>query len=320
MTKKREPSNAARWHGKPYHSFSDYLRDKYNCRVLKIPINAGLSCPNRDGAVGSSGCVFCPPDGSASPGMLASMTIPEQIATAKMNFKRSDAATKYIAYFQAFTNTYGPLTLLKQLYDLAAAQDDVIGLMIGTRPDCLPDAVLDLVCSYRRPGFELWLEIGMQSSHDKSLEFLRRGHTNGDTISAITRAAIRNIPVCVHLILGIPGETWNDMMATASLLQGLPVSGIKFHHLHIIRNTALAEIFDAGLMNPLTLRDYVSVLCDFIERISPDVTVHRLMGDREESSLVAPRWGLHKGTVHKAIEDEFRRRATHQGFLYDRQR
>ncbi len=317
MTQERDPCKAGSWFGKPYYSFSDYLWNKYNCRVLKIPINAGLSCPIRDGTAGVDGCVFCSEDGSASPGMTAGTPISGQIDLAKKNFKRSDADTKYIAYFQAFTNTYGPLLLLKSLYDQAVEREEVTGLMIGTRPDCLQDETLDLVASYRKPGFELWLEIGMQSCHDKSLEFLRRGHTNDVTVDAVHRASMRDIPVCVHLILGIPGESWHDMMATAILLRTMPVRGIKFHHLHVIRGTALEEPFRTGLLKTLTMSEYVSTLCDFIERVSPEILIHRLSGDREENTLVAPRWGLHKGTVIKAVEDEFRRRGTFQGFLFD---
>ena len=168
-----------------------------------------------------------------------------------------------------------------------------------------------------KPGFEVWLEIGMQSSHDKSLEFLRRGHTNGVTVDAVSRAAMRGIPVCVHLILGIPGESWQDMMATAISLRSMAVRGIKFHHLHVISGTTLEGMYRSGLMAPLSMNEYVSAVCDFIERVSPDILIHRLMGDREENTLVAPRWGLHKGTVIKAIEGEFLRRGSFQGILYD---
>lgn len=317
MTRKTERCNEHGPDGKPYNSFSDYLWNKYNCRVLKIPINADLSCPNRDGTIAGSGCIFCSEDGSATPGMSGTMSIPDQIERARGNFKRADASTRYIAYFQAYTNTYAPLPRLKELYDLAVGQRDIIGLMIGTRPDCLPDEVLDMVSSYARPGFELWLEIGMQTCHDKSLALLRRGHSHGETAGAVMRAAARRIPVCVHLILGIPGETWGDMMETARTLRGLPVSGVKFHHLHVIRGTGLEEWYRDGRMKPLSQNEYVSLLCDFIERIPPGVLIHRLMGDREETTLVAPRWGLFKGTVHKAIENEFQRRGTCQGFLED---
>ena len=320
MTQKNDPSKAPAWPGRPYNYFSDYLREKYRCRVLKIPIHAGLTCPNRDGTSGDEGCIFCSEEGSATPGVDSGASIPEQMATAKNNFKRSDSGTKYIAYFQAFSNTYAPLTRLKSLYDLAVSQEDIIGLMVGTRPDCCPDEVLDLLASYRRPGFELWLELGLQTIHDRSLGLLRRGHTGADSRSAVSRAAERGIPVCAHIILGIPGESWKDMMITAGALRDLPLRGIKFHHLHIIRGTELERMFIAGTISVLSLREYVSLLCDFMERIPAEMLIHRLMGDREENTLVAPRWGLHKGTVMKAIDDEFMRRGTWQGFLCDETR
>ncbi len=300
---------------KPYHYFSDYLRDEYRCRVLKLPLNAGLSCPNRDGTLGESGCVYCSFDGSASPGMSGSGSLPEQIAFAKKKIKRYDAGTKYIAYFQAFTNTNADPSLLKNLYDQAVREKDIIGLMIGTRPDCLPDETLDLIASYRKNGFELWLEIGMQTIHDRSLEFLGRCHTNAATTDAVVRSAARGIPVCVHLILGIPGESWSDMMATAETVRDMPVKGVKFHQLHVIRGTRLEELFHSGRVTLLSQNEYVSILCDFIERISRGILIHRFMGDREENTLVAPLWGLRKGTVIKAIDEEFRRRGTYQGFL-----
>jgi radical SAM protein (TIGR01212 family) len=315
MIQKKDPCKITSWYGKPYYYLSDYLRDAHCCRVLKLPINANLSCPNRDGTLNAAGCIFCSEDGSSSPGINRSDSVPEQIASAKKKFKRSDADTKYIAYFQAFTNTFAPPAHLKMLYDQAVQQKDIVGLMIGTRPDCLPDETLDLIASYKKKGFELWIEIGMQTIHDRSLEFLLRCHTNAATIDAIERAAGRDIPVCVHLILGITGESWNDMMATANSLQKLPIRGVKFHHLHVIHGTHLETLFRAGQVAPLSQNEYVSILCDFIERISPDILIHRLMGDREEATLVAPLWGLRKGTVMKAIDDEFIRRGTYQGFF-----
>ncbi|OHD70131.1 MAG: TIGR01212 family radical SAM protein [Spirochaetes bacterium RBG_16_49_21] len=315
MTPRTEPCKIGNWFGKPYFHFSDYLRDTYRCRVLKLPINANLSCPNR-GAM-NSGCIFCSEDGSASPGIGGRTSIPEQMESARKNFKRIDAGTRFIAYFQAYTNTYAPPAQLKRLYDQAVRQRDVIGLMIGTRPDCLPDQTLDLIASYQKDGFELWLEIGMQTIHDKSLEFLRRGHSSSATMNAVERAVRKNIPVCVHLILGITGEDWKEMMDTADALSQMPVRGVKFHHLHVIQGTQLEKLFRAGEVKPLSQREYVSILCDFIERLPSSILIHRLMGDREESTLVAPRWSLNKGTVIKAIEDEFARRGTFQGFLYN---
>ncbi|MBN2079122.1 MAG: TIGR01212 family radical SAM protein [Spirochaetes bacterium] len=317
MTRKRDPSDPGDCAAKPYRSFGDHLLQTYGRRVLKIPINANLSCPNREGNTGGHGCIFCSGDGSASPGTDGTTRLEQQIESAKKNFKRAGPGTGYIAYFQAYTNTYASPDELKHLYDRALSSPGMMGLMIGTRPDCLPDDVLDLIASYMRPGFELWLEIGMQSAHDRSLELLRRRHSLADTIDAVRRSNLRGIPVCAHLILGIPGETWNDMMDTAIFLRSMPLKGLKLHHLHVIRGTPLEEWYRDGRMVPLSLKEYASLLCDFLERVSPDIIIHRLMGDRDEETLIAPHWSLRKGTAIKAIEEEFRRRDTYQGFLFD---
>jgi len=303
--------------GKPLNLFGDYLWAEYNCRVLKLPINAGLSCPNRDGTFGTSGCTFCAEDGSAAPTTGSSPSIIEQMRFARSSFKRSDAETRYIAYFQAYTNTHAPVPVLRSLYDSALSDKDIIGLMIGTRPDCLPDDVLDLIASYRKKDFELWLEIGMQTMHNRSLDYLNRRHSHGSTVDAVMRAARKQIPVCVHVILGIPGESWQDMMDTAEEISSMPVMGVKIHHMHVIRGTRLEELYNRGDFKTLSLREYVSCVCDFIERLRPDIILHRLMGDRESGTLVSPLWSLRKGTVIQSIEDEFKRRGTFQGFMVD---
>jgi uncharacterized protein len=285
--------------------------------VLKLPIDAGFTCPNKDGTAGTSGCIFCAEDGSASPTVRVSQNIEEQMSNARNSFRRSEADTKYIAYFQAFTNTYSDTQNLKYLYDKAVSVSDVVGLMIATRPDCLSDDVLDLISGYKKEGFELHLEIGMQTMHDKSLLFLNRGHTHEQTRDAVSRAHKRGIPVCLHIILGIPGESWNDMMATAKEVSALPVSGVKIHHLHVIKGTKLEEYYNQERAGVLDFKEYVSLICDFLERLRPDILIHRLLGDRNINSLIAPEWAIHKGTVIKAIEEEFARRCTRQGFLLE---
>ncbi|HSV98473.1 MAG TPA: TIGR01212 family radical SAM protein [Spirochaetota bacterium] len=299
-----------------YNFFGDYLWNTYGARVLKLPIDAGFTCPNRDGTTGDSGCVFCSEEGSASPTALRAKGIREQMENARRSFHRSEAETRYIAYFQAFTNTYAPVERLRKLYDTALAGEGVMGLMIATRPDCLGDDVLDLVASYARPGFELWLEVGMQTMHGHSLEFLRRGHTHSVTRDAVLRAARRGIAVCAHIILGIPGESWEDMMATAVEVSALPVRGVKIHHLHVIAGTELERLYRASDFYLPSLGEYVSTVCDFLERLRPCILIHRLLGDRAPATLVAPAWGLHKGTVLGAIDEEFGRRVTRQGFLW----
>lgn len=308
--------NPGRWSGKPYNFFGDYLQNRYSCRVLKLPINAGLSCPNRDGTTGSEGCIFCCEEGSASPTTSGIDSITLQMQNAINTFRRSDRNTRYIAYFQAFTNTYGTVHLLEKLYDEAVNFPGITGLMIGTRPDCIDNSVLDLIQKYKKDRFELWIELGVQSMNNKSLNFLKRGHSAEKSIEAIELISGYDISICVHVILGIPGESWNDMMYTADKISSLPVNGIKLHHLHVIKDTELEKIYDTTGLKLMSMKEYASTLCDFIERLRPDITIHRLMGDREENSLIYPKWGLHKGTVINAIEDEFRKRCTYQGFLY----
>ncbi len=309
--------NPGGWHGKPYHFFGDYLRHKYNARILKLPINAGLSCPNRDGKISDEGCIFCSEDGSASPTTEGIADIREQMVNAKRSFRRADSETRYIAYFQAFTNTYASPAKLKELYDAALSVNDVMGLMVATRPDCISDEVLSLLEKYQREGFELWLEIGMQSIHDKSLRYLNRGHTNKTTRESILKTAEKGISVCVHIILGIPNESWDDMMQTAQEISSLPIAGVKFHHLHVIRGSTLESYYRENRVPLMQFKEYTSTICDFIERLRPDILIHRLLGDRDERTLIAPQWGLHKGTVIKAIEDEFAKRGTFQGFLFN---
>jgi radical SAM protein (TIGR01212 family) len=235
---------------------------------------------------------------------------------ARESFRRSEQTTRYIAYFQAYTNTYDSCENLKKLYDEAVSGEDIVGLMVGTRPDCVSDEVLDLLASYDRNGLEVWLEIGMQSMHEKSLHYLNRHHDHNSTRNSVRRAAERGLKVCVHLILGIPGESWKDIMETADEVSLMPVKGVKFHHLHVIQNTELEILYNKKKFNTLSLKEYTSIVCDFIERLRPDIIVHRLMGDREEKTLIAPLWGLHKGTVLNSIESEFEKRGTYQGILF----
>lgn len=317
MNEKGIYNNRINWSGKPYNFFGDYLFARHGCRVFKLSIDAGFSCPNRDGTTGVSGCVFCSEDGSASPTITGHAGIPAQMTSAINSFKRSFPGSRYIAYFQAFSNTYAPVSRLKELYDEAVSFPDVTGLMIGTRPDCINREILELIKSYKKQSFELWLELGIQSMKDSSLKFLKRGHTVKQSVDAINLASESKIPVCVHVILGIPGETWHDMMSTAENISSLPVKGIKIHHMHIIKGTELENIYRTEQFSMMTLKEYISTLCDFLERLRPDIIIHRLMGDRNENSLIAPQWGIHKGTVLQGIEDEFSRRGTFQGFLYN---
>jgi uncharacterized protein len=313
--RKKKPFKHLPWQGLPYNFFGNYLSEKHGCRVFKLPINAGLGCPNRDGTIGSGGCIFCSEEGSSSPTALCSDDIIAQMQNAARSFGRSFDKTKYLAYFQAFTNTYASADHLKTLFDAALAYPDTIGMMIGTRPDCIRDKHLALISSYASRCSELWLEIGMQSIHDGSLAFLKRGHTYEDSLDAITRIAVHPIDICLHIILGIPGESWDDMMETARMISSLPIRGIKIHHMHIIRGTELERIYNEKNIMLLTPDEYISTLCDFLERIRSDILIHRISGDCPLDKLIAPAWGLHKGSIQTNLDNEFIRRGTWQGFM-----
>jgi len=316
----KEIYNPGVWSGKAYNFFGDYLTEKYKCRILKLPVNTGLSCPNRDGTISKGGCIFCSEEGSASPSAHQFLSMHEQMNNAIKAFKRSDKETRYIAYLQAFSNTYAPVERLKEIYSTAVSFPDIAGLMIGTRPDCINRDILELIKSYDRDNFELWLEVGMQSSHDKSLNLLNRGHDNRCTIDAVNLADQFGIKICLHVILGIPGETWQDMMETAETISRLPVSGVKLHHLHIIKGTPLEKIAVEKNYRMMGFKNYISTACDFIERLRPDILIHRLAGDRTEDTLIEPKWGMQKGTVLQGIEDQFNKRGTWQGFLFQEEK
>lgn len=291
--------------------FGDYLTVRYNCRVLKLPINAGLSCPNRDGTLDNSGCIFCCENGSAAASCSMNLSITEQMSSAIGSFKRGNGSQKYIAYFQAFTNTYADNSVLKKFYDEAVSfSPDIIGLMIGTRPDCISEENSKLISTYSEKIPEVWVELGMQSANDKSLSFLNRHHSHYDSIKAVKILKKHGIKVCAHFITGIPYEKYSDIMHSVSAFNDLNIDGIKLHHFHLIKNTPAEKIYEREKFNLLSMREYISITCDILERLNPETTVHRLSADRDIESLIAPVWGLHKGSVQKGIEDELIKRGT----------
>lgn len=307
------------FHGKRYNFFGDYLSDKFGCRVLKLPVNAALSCPNRDGTLDDKGCIFCSEDGSASFSADSSLSISTQLKNAESSFKRGNSKVKYIIYFQAYTNTYGSPAILKNLYDEALNSNfDIAGLMIGTRPDCITDEIINVIKPYSYLYSEVWIELGIQSAIDKSLILLNRHHTFNDSINAVKMIKKAGIKTSGHFIAGIPGESYMDIIDSARRFSDLELDGIKLHHFHIIKNTAAEILYRSGGMNLLSMEEYISLICDILENINPSITIHRLAADRDQESLVAPKWGLHKGTVQNGIDYELSRRGTWQGFLYER--
>jgi len=297
---------------KRYNTFSAHLKRIFGCKVQRISIDAGFSCPNRDGTLGSKGCIFCGGRGSGSFGIKPELPIALQLEDGKALMRRKYHADKFIAYFQPYTNTYADLSVLRQRYEEALSVPDVVGLIIATRPDCLDDSKYDYLSELDITTY-FWLEIGMQSMHDKSLEFINRQHDFRATQHAIKAAVDRGIKVCAHVILGLPGETRTDMLETAEMLNLMRVNGVKIHLLHVMKNTGLETHYRERGLVLMDRDEYVGTVCDFLERLNPEIIIHRLTGDGGHDNLVAPLWSLKKFEVLNLIDKELTSRGTAQG-------
>ena len=294
------------------NTFGQAMVASYGERVHKIAIDAGFSCPNRDGSKGRGGCTFCN-NVSFSPNGRSPKTIPGQIAAGKHVIYKRTRARKFIAYFQAYTNTYADIGYLRAQYDQALAEPDVIGLSVGTRPDCVPPAVLDLLAEYRDHGFEVWLELGLQSIFDATLERVNRGHSLAEYEQAIKDARARHLNICTHLIVGLPGETERHVSKSLDLVLALGVQGLKLHPLHVVKGTRLANDWRHGEYQPLSYEHYIHTVADLIERTPPYIIYHRITGTASRNILLAPDWCVYKWKVLNGIESVLRSRNTRQG-------
>ncbi|MBI5748811.1 MAG: TIGR01212 family radical SAM protein [Nitrospinae bacterium] len=299
-------------HKKRYNPFGQHLIEIFGEKVLKITVDAGFTCPNRDGKAGKGGCIYCSEGSHYLPEQQRSLTVREQLLSSITRIKNKFNIDKFIAYFQAYSNTYSPINNLKNLYDEALSVDGIVGLSIGTRPDCLPDKTLDLLEEYSEKTY-LWLEIGLQSIHNRTLKFINRGHTFEQFLDAVERASGRGFKICTHVILGLPGESYNDMMETAKVVGGLGIAGIKLHHLYILKGTPLEKIYLNKEFNLLDEDSYVNLVCDFLEYLPHDIIIQRLVGDAPNDRLVAPLWSQSKSDVIRAIDKEMERRESYQG-------
>jgi radical SAM protein (TIGR01212 family) len=297
-----------------YVRFTDHLRQTFACRVHKVCIDAGFTCPNRDGALAVGGCIYCN-NASFSPGNRR-LSVTQQVERGKQFLRRRYGAEQFIAYFQAYTNTYGDVRLLQRLYDEALACEDIVGLSIGTRPDCVPDAVLDVLADYASRTY-LWLELGLESGHDQTLAWLNRGHTVAAFDDAVRRAQQRHLRVCAHIILGLPGESPAAMLDTVRHVTALRVDAVKLHHLHVVRHTVLEKMYQRGEVTLLSLDEYATLVVDCLEIFPPEMIIMRLMGDAPRATLVAPSWSLQKPTVLRRITQELEQRETYQGKLFN---
>ena len=282
------------------HTFGQDLLRRHGQRVHKLAINAGFTCPNRDGSKGRGGCTFCN-NVSFSPNARRQPDVKQQIAAGRAVLKKRTGARRFIAYFQAYTNTYADVQMLDPLYREALSEPDVIGLSVGTRPDCVPDAVLELLAGYRDQGFEVWLELGLQSAFDSTLERVNRGHGFAEYADAVSRAHALKLPVCTHLIVGLPGESAVHAFASLQRVLDLGVEGLKLHPLHVVKGTRLANQWRRGDYQPWALPDYVQTAAEMVRQTPPEVCFHRLTGTAQESILLAPSWCSQKWRVLNAI-------------------
>jgi uncharacterized protein len=281
--------------------YNDYLRQKYGCKVYRIAVDAGFSCPNRDGAKGHGGCVYCNAGGSRASYINPRDSVRKQIDGRIKRLKEIRGAKKFIAYFQAFTNTYASLVKLKTTYDEVLAFDDIVGISIGTRPDAVDRKKLELIASYKN-RYEVWIEYGLQSIHDKTLKLINRGHNFDDFLKAVRLTKEFSIQVAAHVILGLPGETKEDMMSTAKKLAELKIDGVKIHVLHILKGSVLEKLYNKGRVKMLGLDEYAELVCAFLQNLPPDIVVQRLTGQGSRAEHIAPLWALDKmGTINKIM-------------------
>jgi len=285
--------------------FNQYLKEKYGGRIQKISIDAGFTCPNRDGFVAFGGCTFCN-NTSFSPYAMTRQTVEEQIdKSIKFYSNRFKNIKGYIAYFQAFSNTYAPVEKLKEIYDKAMEYSEIIGMSIGTRPDVVPEPVLDLIATYTIKKPEIWIEYGLQTANIKTLRNINRGHGVSEFVDAVLRTKKRpGIKICAHMIVGLPGDEYQDYIETAKLIGALPIDGIKIHPLHVVKHTVMAKQYANGEFDVLALEEYATIVADILDILPEDIVVQRLTGEAGDDELIAPQWcsSKRKMDVLKAID------------------
>lgn len=296
-----------------YRDYNTYLKELFGERVQKIPLDAGLSCPNRDGTLSTSGCIYCDRKGSGTGAMIDRfISINEQISTGMAHARLRYGARKYIAYFQSFTNTYAAPDHLKSLYDTALSHPEVVGLSVATRPDCIDTETMKLLCSYR-DRYLVWVEFGLQSAHDETLSRIGRGHDVAAFEKAVLSASRFQLNVCAHVILGLPGEDRGMMHETARYLGRIRVSGVKIHLLYVVKGTPLANLYEKGEFRCLEREEYADLVVDFLERLPSEMVVQRLTGDPLGAELIAPQWAKEKGANLHLIRKRMEERETWQG-------
>lgn len=303
------------WNQKPYHSFDYMLKERFSEKIYKVALNGGMTCPNRDGTLGSGGCIFCSAGGSGDFAGDRRQSITGQIEAQAERLRQKRNASRFIAYFQAYTNTYAPVDYLESIFTEAIRHPDVAALSIGTRPDCLGEDVLELLSDLNRQK-PVWVELGLQTMHEQTAAYIRRGYPLSCFEEAVKNLRMRNLEVIVHTILGLPGETKEDILNTMRYLNAKDIQGIKLQLLHVLAGTDLAADYEAGKFQVFTLEEYLDIVMACLECLSPDIVIHRLTGDGPKELLIAPLWSSAKKTVLNTLHHQCKIKNTWQGKTY----
>ncbi|MCF0133638.1 MAG: TIGR01212 family radical SAM protein [Blautia sp.] len=306
-----------KWNEKPYHSLDFMLKERFGEKVYKVTLNGGMSCPNRDGTLGHNGCIFCSAGGSGDFAADPALSISRQIDSQIEILQTKRPIQKFIAYFQAYTNTYAPTDYLAQIFTEAIRHPKIAGLSIGTRPDCLPEETLNLLERLNRMK-PVWIELGLQTMHEDTASYIRRGYSLSCFENSLQQLRSRGIEVIVHTILGLPGETKEQILQTIDYLNRCDIQGIKLQLLHVLEGTDLAEDYRAGKFAVLSREEYLELLEECLEHLSPDITIHRLTGDGPRDLLLAPLWASRKREVLNMLHHQMKKHDSYQGKQYRR--
>lgn len=301
-----------------YYALDTYLQNTFGQKVYKLALDGGMSCPNRDGTLGTGGCIFCSAGGSGDFAASRSLSVKQQIDTqiAAARQKTVNSATSYIAYFQAYTNTYAPYAILEKLFTEAISHPAICALSIATRPDCLPEETIELLSRLNRVK-PVWIELGLQTIHEDTARYIRRGYSLSCFIDAVARLRAAGLSqIIVHTILGLPGETDEMVLQTIRFLNTQPIQGIKLQLLHVLKGTDLADDYARGAFEVLTQEHYIDLLIRCLEQLSPETVIHRLTGDGPRELLIAPQWSLKKRIVLNALQHELKVRDSWQGKFF----
>lgn len=304
-----------KWGDKRYNSLNYFLREKFGEKVFKISLDAGFSCPNRDGTISKGGCIYCSERGSGDFAGNRNFSIGKQFKEIEEIMSKKWKKGKYIAYFQAYTNTYASIKELREKYQEAVSKEGVVALAIATRPDCLSDDVIELIKEYNERLYT-WVELGLQTVNEDTAKYINRGYKLHVFEDALERLRSKNIDVVVHTIFGLPGESHKEMLDTIRYLSTKDIQGIKMHLLHLLKGTPLVKVYEQGKLTFLEKEEYIDLICEAITLLSPKIVIHRLTGDAPRNLIIGPMWSLKKWEILNAIEEKLEKDDLYQGKLY----